>query len=124
MAATPETFPGFSAEQNTTIGRLAGALKLLGPLFLLLGVARLGLGVVEIIYGHWGGLLLLPEAGLWVFAGLACIAGAADAGYLKEVKGREKEHLLNTYTSIKVASTALLILACYVGFVYFCWMWA
>ena len=123
-AAAPEPFPGFSADQNGIIGRLSNLLKVLGPLLILLGVARGALGVVETIRISWKvGIWLLPEAALWIFAGLASIAGSTDAYYLREVKGREKAHLLNTFTSIKAAAVALLILSCYLAVVSFVRIW-
>jgi hypothetical protein len=120
-AAPP--FPGFSEPQKSTIGRLSGLLTFLGALFLLVAIARIGLGGVEVWRGSWLGLLHLPEAALFGFIGLALIAGSADAYYLRNVPGREKEHLLNTYTSINAASTALLILGSCLAVVYFFRIW-
>lgn len=121
--ATPETFGGFSADQNTSIGGLGRTLGLLGPALVLAGLARLGLGVVEVVTTSWGGLLALPEGALLALAGLALIAGSADAKYLATVKGREKEHLGNTYGSANVAAGALLGLGVYVALVQFLRLW-
>jgi hypothetical protein len=116
-------FPGFSEPQKATIGRLSSLLAVLGPLFLLVAAARLALGVVELVGGAWVGAFHLPEAALLGFIGLALIAGSSDANYLRTVPGREKEHLLNTYTSMNVASTALLILGSCLAVVYFVRIW-
>ena len=121
--AAPPPFPGFSEPQKSSIGRLSGLLAVLGPLFLLVAVARLGLGGVEVWRGSLLGLLHLPEAALFGFVGLALIAGSSDANYLRTVPGREKEHLLNTYTSMNVAYTALLILGACLAAVYFIRIW-
>ncbi|HEX3314084.1 MAG TPA: hypothetical protein VHR72_04285 [Gemmataceae bacterium] len=120
-AAPP--FPGFTEPQKTTIGRLSSLLAVLGPLFILVAVARLGLGAVEVWRGNLIGLLHLPEVALFGFVGLALIAGSSDANYLRTVPGREKEHLLNTYTSMNVAYTALLILGSCLAVVYFIRIW-
>ena len=116
-------FPGFSEPQKSTIGRLSSLLAVLGPLFLVVALTRLGLGAVELIGGSLLGLLHLPEAGLLGFVGLALIAGSSDANYLKTVPGREKEHILNTYTSLNVAYTAFLILGACLATVYLLRIW-
>lgn len=116
MAATPEAFPGFTPEQTPVVGRLASMLTIVAPLFLIAGVARLALGVVEVWRVSWAGLLILPEGLILAFCGLALIAGSTDAGYLRDVKGREKEHLAHTYRSLGDATTALVVLGCYVAF--------
>jgi hypothetical protein len=121
--AAPPPFPGFSDPQKATIGRLSSLLAVLGPLCLLVAAARIGLGAVEVWRGSLVGLLHLPEALLFGFAGLALIAGSSDANYLRVVPGREKEHLLNTYTSMNVAYTALLILGACLAVVYFVRIW-
>jgi hypothetical protein len=115
-AAPP--FPGFTEPQKSTIGGLSGLLLALGPIFLLLAIARVALGVVEIVRGSWLGLFHLPEAAIIGFIGLVMITAWADANYLRTVPGREKEHLLNTYTSLNVAYTALLILGSCLAVVY------
>ena len=88
-----EPISTFTAEQAPNIGRLGTVLVLLAPLLLLLGVLRLVLGIIVIWKSSWAGLLILPEGALLAFAGLALLAGAADAKSLHDVKGREKEHL-------------------------------
>ena len=50
-------------------------------------------------------------------------AGASDAKFLHDVKGREKAHLTHTLESINVGFTALLILGCYVAFIAFINLW-
>ena len=100
---TPETFAGFNEPQKSTVNRLGTYLKILAPLLLLLGAARLVLAVAEIIKGNWGGLLVAPEGILLAFAGLASLTGAADVSYLRTVKGREKEHCTNALKSLNVA---------------------
>lgn len=121
MATEPTST--FTAEQSPTIARLGTVLALLAPLVLLLGALRLVLGVIVIWKSSWGGLLILPEGALLAFAGLALLAGATDAKFLHDVKGREKEHLTHTLESINVAFTALLILGCYVAFIAFINLW-
>jgi hypothetical protein len=116
MAATPEAFPGFTPEQTPVVGRLASVLALVAPLFLVAGVLRLALGVVEVWRVSWAGLLMLPEGLLLAFCGLALLAGSTDAGFLRDVKGREKEHLTHTYRSLNDATTALVIFGCYFAF--------
>src|SRR5262245_49526592 len=114
---------GFTAEQNSVIASLSGVLKLLGPLLVLAGLARIGYGVVEIATASWGGLPGLPQGALLAFAGLTLTAGSADANYLATVQGREKPHLSNTLDSILTGFNALLILGCYVAFIAFIKIW-
>jgi hypothetical protein len=116
-------FPGFTEPQKSTIGSLSRLLAVLGPVLILVALARLGLGAVEVWKGSLLGLLHLPEVALFGFAGLAIIAGSSDSNYLRTVPGREKEHLLNTYTSLNVAYTALLILGACLAVVYFARIW-
>jgi len=118
-----EPISTFTADQAPIIGRLGAVLTFLGPLLLLLGVLRLGLGIVEIWKTSWAGLLILPEGALLAFAGLALLAGASDAKFLHNVKGREKEHLTHTLESINVGFTSLLILGCYTAFIAFINLW-
>ena len=115
---TPATAT-FSGEQAGVIGRLSTTLTILGPLLVLVGLARLVYAVAVIWNVSWGGLWILPEGALLAFAGLAFIAGATDAGWLRDVKGREKEHFTNTVASINAGFSALLILGCYVAVVAF-----
>jgi len=114
-----ETTTTFTPEQSTTINRLSTGLTFAAPLFLLAGLLRVVLGGIDIWKGNWGGLLAIPAGGLLAFAGLALLAGASDAKYLHDVKGREKEHLVNTFDSINTAFTALLIFGCYEAFLGF-----
>jgi hypothetical protein len=117
-AAPP--FPGFTDPQKASIGRLSTLLAVLGPLFLLVAVSRLVLGIFEIFrLSVWYGGAHIVETALFAFIGLACITGSGDANYLRTVPGREKEHLLNTYKSINAASTAMLILGSILAVVYF-----
>jgi hypothetical protein len=118
-----ETTPVFTAEQAPIINRLGTALTFLAPLLLLLGALRLGLGVIEIWKSSWAGLLILPEGALLAFAGLAFLAGATDAKFLHDVKGREKAHFTHTLESVNVGFTALLILGCYAAFIAFINLW-
>jgi len=119
----PEPTATFSPEQSTTVNRLATSLTFVAPLLLLAGFVRIAIGVVDIVHGQWSGLLAIPAGALLAFAGLALWAGASDAKYLHDVKGREKEHLSNTFDSINTAFTALLIFGCYEAFLGFINMW-
>jgi hypothetical protein len=113
----------FTAEQAPIVNRLASVLTYLAPLLILAGLLRLVLGVMEIWRSSWAGLLILPEGALLAFAGLALWAGASDAKFLHDVKGREKEHLTHTLESVNVGFTALSILGCYVAFIAFIYLW-
>ena len=118
-----ETTTTFTPEQSTTIGRLSTGLTFAAPLLLLAGLIRIVTGGIDIWHGNWGGLLAVPAGGLLAFAGLALLAGATDAKFLHDVKGREKEHLSNTFDSINTAFTALLIFGCYEAFLGFINLW-
>lgn len=117
------TTTGFNTEETPIIGKLGSALTILAPILILAGVLRLALGVIDIATTSWGGLLTLPEGALLAFAGLAFLAASTDAKFLRDVKGREKEHLGNTLASLNVGFTALLILGCYVAFFAFINIW-
>src|SRR4051812_34549384 len=99
----PPPFPGFAPEQSAVIGKVQMLLSILAPLLLLAGVVRLALAVVQVWRVSWDGLLILPEGALLAFSGLALLAGVTDAGYLRDVKGREKDHLSHLYRSINDA---------------------
>ena len=114
---TPEPFAGFNAQHLSLITRLGSFLKLLGPVFLIVGGLRIALALAEVFRGQFAGVLILPEGALLAFAGLASIAAATDTGYLATVKGREKEHLVNKMRSINAACVALLILGIYLALV-------
>lgn len=116
--------PSFASEQLTTVNRLSTSLTFVALLLIPAGLIRIAIGGLDIVHGNWSGLLAFPAGALLAFAGLALWAGASDAKYLHDVKGREKEHLSNTFDSINTAFTALLIFGCYEALLAFINIWA
>lgn len=114
----------FNAEQSSVIARLASCLAILGPLLIALGAVRLGLAAVDVWKGSIGaGIAIAPQGLLLIFAGLAFWTGSADAKFLHDVKGREKEHFAHTLKSFHAAFVALSILGGYVAFLAFLGLW-
>lgn len=103
MGAAPNTNLEFTAEQDRFIAGLASKLKLLAVALLVLAPLRLVFGGVDVAAGHalTGGLSLV-EGLLTGLLGMVLLKGAADARYMVETKGYDKDHLLNAVESLTV----------------------
>ena len=104
MGAAPESTLEFDSTQDTIIAGLASNMKLVAVALLVLAPLKLVYGGIDLgMYGHWlGGGLSLIEGLFSGLLGLIMLKGAADARYMVETKGYDKEHLLNLVESLTV----------------------
>jgi hypothetical protein len=104
MGAAPESTVEFDSTQDTIISGLASNMKLVAAALLVLAPLKLVYGGLDLgMHSHWltGGLSLIE--GLFSgLLGLIMLKGAADARYMVETKGYDKEHLLNLVESLTV----------------------
>ena len=102
MGAAPNTAFEFTAEQDRLISRLASNMKLLAIVLLVLAPLRLVFGGLDVASHPLAGGLSLVEGLLTGLLGMVMLKGAADARYMVETKGYDKEHLLNAVESLTV----------------------
>lgn len=115
MAATTEPTFEFTPEQERVVGALAASMKLLSVLLLVLALARISGGVVEILTASWAGLWSVIEGLVTAILGLVLLAGAADTRFIVDTKGYDKPHLLNAFTSLSLFYKIQIGLALLIG---------
>jgi hypothetical protein len=102
MGAAPNTTLEFTSEQDRLISGLASNMKMVAVALLLLAPLRLVFGGVDVVSHPLPGGLSLVEGLLTGLLGMVMLKGAADARYMVETKGYDKEHLLNAVESLTV----------------------
>ena len=108
----------FTDRQKQGFGGLATGLRAAGAAFLVLGLARLVGGVLDLTRAAWGlGILSLVEALVALVLGKVLLTGGDDANFIAETKGYDKPHLLNFIGSVTFYLILQFVLAAVVALV-------
>jgi len=108
----------FNDRQKQGFGGLATALRAAGAAFLVLGLARLVGGVLDLVRASWGlGILSLAEGLIALVLGKVLLTGGDDANFVAETRGYDKPHLLNFVGSVTFYLVLQFIVAAVVALV-------
>jgi hypothetical protein len=116
-APAAETPLELTDEQRQTGTAVSRTLAILSPLLLVLGLLHIVSGVVRFGDEKLLALLDIVVGAITAFMAIVLLNARDSAGYLSEVKGYEKTHLLNFTASLGVFAKVQIALGVIVALV-------
>jgi len=91
----------FDAQQDQTIGTLAGRMKALGLVYIVMGVCVGLMAVFALLTQFFAGLIVGAETAVVLFIGIWTFQAAKSFRQIVDTKGNDMMHLMNALESLR-----------------------
>lgn len=91
----------FDAQQDQTIGTLAGRMKALGLVYIVMGVCVGLMAVFALLTQFFAGLIVGAETAVVLFIGIWSFQAAKSFRQIVDTKGNDMMHLMNALESLR-----------------------
>jgi hypothetical protein len=91
----------FDAQQDQTIGTLAGRMKALGLVYIVMGVCVGLMAVFALLTQFFAGLIVGAETAVVLFIGIWTFQATKSFRQIVDTKGNDMMHLMNALESLR-----------------------